>query len=756
MTQPIRQSVERPVRRTVARSKAIRLLQDDVLEAVAAGESLDRIGVVFCRHVQRLTPEVICAILTIDDRSRLRPLAYVGLPEEFRRYLDGLPVGANAGSCEAAACLDGPTEVLDIDIDPQWRLYKDLLVAAGLRACWSSPIKGRDSRVVGALVFYYRAPRPPNKVERCIVEVTARLCAIAIEQEEVWRRLQLASHRFHIILNNMSQGVSFFSAHRLIVANRRYSEIYSLPPASVIPGMTLQQILDLRVAAGSGPAMSTSEYITRFDTIQASDTPTDSVVELANGQLIAIHHHPLPNSEWVSTHEDITDRRRVEAQLIYMAHHDVLTDLPNRVLFETHVQQALTFSGNGLESAVLCISLSHVKVVNETFGRSVGDGLLQNAASRLRKCVREIDLIGRLGDNLFAVLQVGITSPMEAEELAQRIAKTLGEPYLIDKDSVVVRTNIGIAVSPHDGGTSRKLLKSAEVALSRVKTGHHIGYRFFEPEMDARIQNRFALERDLREACVNKEFELIYQPIVSLESDRICGFEAMIRWRHRIRGLILPCEFVACAEETGLIIPIGDWVLVQACEEAARWPAPVKIAVNLSAIQLQSRDIVDTVRQALLSSGLSAKRLELEITETVLLNNSVDTIAILHELRELGASIAMDDFGTGYSSLSYLRSFPFDKIKIDQSFVRDLSEEENTIAVVRAAIGLGRSLGMVTTAEGVETHGQLTQLRREGCDQAQGYLFSHPVSPKTARHMMSLGQDWWGGSVRKEYLEERG
>jgi len=726
-----------PLRRPRARIEALQLLHQNVLEAVAAGEPLGNVGALLCGQVQRLAPGVICSILTIDDQSRLRPLACPGLPEAFSRSLDGLPIGANVGSCGSAAYLGYPIAALDIDHDPRWALYKELPLAAGLRACWSSPIKGRDGHVVGTFAFYYRTRRGPSELERRIVEVSVHLCALAIEREGVRGHLELANHRFDVILNNMSQGVSFFGDHQLIVANRRYSEIYNLPVGSVVPGMSLRQIVDLRAYAGSGPAMPASDYIARFDAIQATDTPADTIVELTNGRMIAIQHHPLPNSEWVSTHEDITDRRRAEARMVHMAHHDALTGLPNRVLFDDRLRQALAFSGNGLESAVLCIDLNRVGFVNETLGHSAGDGLLRNAASRLQTCVREIDLVARLGGKEFAVLLVGVTHSDDAEGLAQRIVGVLSAPFELDGDSVVVRPSVGIALSSHDGKTSSELIKSAAIAVSRAKADRHVNYRFFELEMDARIQDRFALERDLREAHRNNEFELVYQPIVNLISDRICGFEALIRWRHPVRGLILPNEFISCAEESGLVEPLGAWVLNQACKAAVCWPASVKIAVNLSAVQLRRRGIVDTVRQALLTSGLPSTRLELEITETVLLNNSSLTLAVLCDLHELGASIVMDDFGTGYSSLSYLRSFPFDKIKIDQSFVQDLSEEEDTTAVIRAAVGLGRSFGMLTTAEGVETLSQLAQLRREGCDQAQGYLIGHPVSSEKARHMVN-------------------
>jgi diguanylate cyclase (GGDEF)-like protein len=573
----------------------------------------------------------------------------------------------------------------------------------------------------------------------------------SVERAEVWGRLEQANQRFEVVLSNMSQGVCFFDgARNLIMANQRYNEMYNLPPNSIGPGTSLQEIVDLRVAAGSGPAMAADKYLDWRMTLKGSDRPTDTVVELANGRVIAIHRHPMPDSGSVATHEDITERRRAEAQIVYMASHDSLTGLANRALFRERLQQALALSGRGQECAVICLDLDHFKSVNDTFGHTVGDRLLQSVAERLQACVREVDTVTRLGGDEFAVLLVGVDRPESAGELAQRIVRTLSAPFDFDGHRVVVGASAGIAVTPHDGtspdkllrsadtasigatvapgdgATLETLLKNADMALYSAKTDGRGTVRFFEPEMDARIQLRRTLEQDLRDAIARSEFELYYQPLINLVAGKITGFEALLRWHHPIRGLVSPAEFIPVAEETGMIVAIGAWVLRMACFEAENWPADISVAVNLSAVQFKQGDLAATVQAALAASGLQAERLELEITESVLLHDTVGTLTALHQLRAMGIAVALDDFGTGYSSLSYLRSFPFDKIKIDQSFVRDLMTNKESMSIIRAVTGLGQSLSIKTTAEGVETLEQLNWLREEGCTEVQGYLFSRP------------------------------
>jgi predicted signal transduction protein with EAL and GGDEF domain len=371
-------------------------------------------------------------------------------------------------------------------------------------------------------------------------------------------------------------------------------------------------------------------------------------------------------------------------------------------------------------------------------------------ADRLRACVREVDMVARLGGDEFAVIQSDIENPEDTERLARRIVERVGDPYEFNGQRVVVGCSIGISMAPNDGTTVEKLLKNADVAMYKAKVDGRGQWRFFEPEMDAALQKRRALELDLREAIEKDQFELFYQPLYDLQLDRVCGFEALLRWHHPVRGFVAPDQFIQLAEEIGLIIPLGEWVVRTACAEAATWPDDLKVAVNVSAVQFRSPRLFGVIEDALNTSRLPASRFELEITESVLLANNAETLALLHKLRALGLRIALDDFGTGYSSLSYLRSFPFDKLKIDQSFVRDVAAVDGSKMIVHAIISLGKSLGMRTTAEGVETIEQVNQLTAEGCNEAQGYLFNRPIpAPEIPALLLAWRHGMKKGALRK-------
>lgn len=426
---------------------------------------------------------------------------------------------------------------------------------------------------------------------------------------------------------------------------------------------------------------------------------------------------------------DVTERRKAEAKISYMAHHDALTDLPNRVMLQQRLQQTLDQCARlDRKAAVLCVDLDMFKNVNDSFGHPVGDRLLQQVAQRLRASLGINDLAARFGGDEFALVLDPVTGPAEAGDRAARLISALSVPYDIDGRELTIGASVGIAIAPLDGDTSEALLRNADMALYRAKADGGGAHRFFEMEMDRQAQARRALEADLRRAMICGEFELHYQPLVNLAAGRITSFEALLRWHHPERGMVSPEEFIPVAEDIGLIVPIGEWVLRTACSDAATWPADIKVAVNLSPAQFKSRNLVPAVMTALGHSGLSADRLEIEITESVLLAETDANLQTLHQLRGLGVRISMDDFGTGYSSLSYLRSFPFDKIKIDRSFIRDLPDRADCVAIVRAISGMAQSLSIATTAEGVETTEQLDRLRMEGCTEVQGFLFS-PARP---------------------------
>jgi diguanylate cyclase (GGDEF)-like protein/PAS domain S-box-containing protein len=544
-------------------------------------------------------------------------------------------------------------------------------------------------------------------------------------QEEA---LRVRNFQFDTAINNMSQGLCFFdSEHKLIVCNDRFIDMYDIPRGRVGPGTPLTEIVDLRFEAGSFPAMSRDEYLRWRTNVAVSNEAKDSVVELMNGRTFKIRHRPMPGSGWVATHEDITEQRQAEVKIEHMAHHDSLTDLANRVLLNERLEQALgRFRGEQM-LAVHHLDLDQFKAVNDTFGHPAGDKLLKIVAERLRGLVRETDTIARMGGDEFVIVQAPIADPAEATSLAQQIIEWMSEPYDIDGHQAVVGASIGIAVSPGDGQTPDKLLRNADLALYRAKGDGRGTFRFFEPAMDEQMQTRRIMEQDLRKALPAGEFELYYQPVVNLESSEISGFEALIRWNHPERGQVSPATFIPLAEEIGFIVPLGEWVIRQACLTAAQWPEHLHVAVNISAAQFRGSSLMPVIVNALATSGLHPTRLEIEITETVLLHDREATLAVLHQLRSLGVRIAMDDFGTGYSSLTYLQCFPFDKIKIDRSFVKDITENTGSLYIVRAVAALANGMGMAATAEGVETTEQLATIAAEGCTEMQGYLFSKPL-----------------------------
>jgi diguanylate cyclase (GGDEF)-like protein len=542
--------------------------------------------------------------------------------------------------------------------------------------------------------------------------------------------------RFHTAINNMSQGLCFFDgAQRLIVCNDLYAQMYRLPFELCRSGTSLAEIVDGRYLAGTVPNMSRDEYLAWRAGIGSGKAASESIAELRDGRIFLIRHQPMPDGGWVATHEDITERRAQEAAITRLAHHDTLTGLPNRAMFRDRLDTALrgadaSEGGEAVSVAValLLIDLDHFKSVNDTLGHPVGDGLLRAVAQRLGACIREGDLVARLGGDEFAILQFGAPPPSAVAALAERAVRVLAEPFEVSGQRVLTGASIGAALAPEHGNDADDLLKRADLALYDAKSNGRGRVSLYTVSMGESATERRTLEADLRCALGRDEFELAYQPIVRNASEpRVIAFEALLRWNHPTRGRVMPDTFIPVAEETGAIGAIGAWVLRAAFAEAMQWPSEVSIAVNLSPVQFSAPcELVEAVKSALLATGLAAKRVELEITESVLLAENATNLATLHELKALGIRICLDDFGVGYSSLSYLRSFPFHKLKIDRSFVCDMTTNADAAAIVCAIAALAHSLRMQVTAEGVDDERQIARLREYGCDELQGYYLSPP------------------------------
>jgi diguanylate cyclase (GGDEF)-like protein len=560
--------------------------------------------------------------------------------------------------------------------------------------------------------------------------------AVTRERERSARELQEHSAHFGTALSHMQQGLCMFDGrNRLVVMNNRVRELFNLPDDAVMTGMDHLEATACMVATGGVTADDMQELREwRKQTIDRGECATFNW-ELADGRTMTVTHQPMQDG-WLTTYENITERRQAEARMAHMARHDALTNLPNRVLFREKLEAALAHVRRGQMLALLCLDLDQFKAVNDTLGHPIGDSLLRAVAERLAMSARETDTVARLGGDEFAIVQTAIARPTEATALAGRLIELLNAPFDVDGHQIVIGTSIGITFAPQDGDDPDQLLRCADLALYRAKVDGRGIYRLFHAEMDAQMQARRLLELDLRKAAQCGELEPFYQPLIDVHDGAIAGFEALLRWRHPQRGLIPPNEFIPLAEEIGLIVGIGEWVLWRACSDAVGWPGKLRVAVNLSPAQFKSRNLVAAVAHALSSSGLSPERLELEITETAMLQDTEVTLATLQELHGLGVRTAMDDFGTGYSSLSYLRRFPFDRIKIDQSFVRELGTRQDCGAIVRAVAALSGELGMQTTAEGVETPEQYDTLAAMGCSEVQGYLFSPAVPRNQVPHLL--------------------
>ena len=604
---------------------------------------------------------------------------------------------------------------------------------ASTNALKNLPIAVVASRTVAAALADWR------EQTRSLI-IVAVLCASVLAAmlfffiRKLVEQHRTEKQRLDTAINNMTQGLLLYdSSQRLVVCNQRYISMYGLSPEIVKPGLAFRDLVMHRKQTGSFKGDVEAFVSGVLDNVAQGKT-TQNKVETSDGRLILMVNRPLTNG-WLTTHEDITERTRVEEQIRHLAHYDALTDLPNRTLFHERLRQELGQIAPGQQLAVLYVDIDEFKSVNDSLGHMIGDELLKSVAERLAKCVTGADLVARLGGDEFAIVKTAVEDPADVAELARRALDAIRAPYDCLGHQVASDASIGVALAPQHGTDLDQILKNADLAMYAAKSAGRRTWRFFEPAMEARVKALRVLETDLRKAIAEEALEVYYQPCISLQSNRITGCEALVRWRHPEQGVISPAEFIPIAEETGLINELGEWVLAKACAEAATWPEGMRLAVNVSPVQFKSGTLPLKIVNALAASRLAANRLELEITEAVLIRDDDAALEVLHQLRDIGVRIALDDFGTGYSSLSYLQRFPFDKIKIDRCFVNDLAELDGS-SIVQAVVNIATARHMTTTAEGVETQWQQERLRALGCTEMQGYLFSPPKPAAEVRKLL--------------------
>lgn len=700
-----------------------------MLEMLARGEPLPALLNHMVSSFEVMYPGMLCSVLLLsDDGQRLNHGAGSSLPEAYRQAIDGAAIGDSAGSCGTAAHTGKSIVVPDIAQDPLWRHYKDLAKEHGLAACWSVPILSTQHRVLGTFALYYSVPRSPQPAELAALERGAHLVSLAIERARVASTLNKLSQAVEqspntIVITDLDANIEYANTAFVSATGYSLDEVMGRNPSLLHSGKTPKATyVEMWSKLTSGQTWRGELINRRKDGSEYIESARISPVREADGRV----------SNYLAIKEDITEQKNAEARIRQLAHFDSLTGLPNQMLLKDRVGMAMQIAQRSkTQLAVLFLDIDHFKNVNDTLGHRIGDELLIQLAIRMKSLVREEDTLSRFGGDEF-ILVLPDTDAKGAAHVAGKILALVSEACYIEQHELVVTPSIGIAMYPDDGVDFDKLYQCADVAMYRAKQEGRNSFRFFTAEMQQRSARRLQLENALRHALDRDQFELYYQPQISLQDGHVVGVEALLRWQHPELGEVSPAEFIPVAEESGLILSIGEWVLRTAVAQSKHWMESglprITTAVNLSAVQFRHARLPQLVMEILALAQLPPQYLELELTESVAMDTPQVAIAVMDDLHARGIRMSIDDFGTGYSSLSYLRKFKVHKLKIDQSFVRDLSDDPESRAIVTAIITLASSMGFQTIAEGVETAGQLAFLRLQGCNEVQGYYFSKPLT----------------------------
>jgi diguanylate cyclase (GGDEF)-like protein/PAS domain S-box-containing protein len=715
-------------------------VEKELLEVISSDALLPDVLHKLVRAIENLSPDMLCSVLLLGADRRLHIGAAPSLPSDYNAAIEGVPAGEGEGSCGTAVARREMVVTTDIAIDPLWRDYRDLALGHGLRACWSWPIKDSRGVVLGTFATYYREPRAPGPHELRVLEAASHIASIAIDRASARDALAHHQRQLTAVIDSIPAMICYADpGGHFVYINQRYAEWLGSPREALV-GRHISDFVDQETYRLMLPhfqrVLSGNEA--RYERRQRSH---DGKV-----QDFEVHYVPDFGEDgavigYFVMLTDVTERKRDEQMLYFLANHDHLTALPNRNLFSEHLSMAIAQAArSGEKVAALFIDLDRFKNVNDTLGHQIGDALLQQVARRFRGCLRESDLVARLGGDEYTVMMHPVRDLQEVAACAQKLINVLSSPFEVNGHELFVTGSIGISIYPDDASDASTLLKNADIAMYRSKEQGKNTYQFYSNEATAATFEHLMLETSLRHALEREEFVLHYQPIVDLRSGRVTGMEALIRWQHPDLGTVSPARFIPLAEETGLIIPIGQWVLEQACREVRALHehgfADLHVAVNLSPKQFRQRDLARNIARVLKQGSLDPGCLELEVTESVM-ENADSAIRTLHDLKAMGVHLSIDDFGIGYSSLSHLKRFPIDALKVDQSFVRDITSDENDAAITSAVIAMGHSLRLTIIAEGVETEEQLAFLRERECHKAQGYLFGRPMPAASLQALLA-------------------